>query len=81
MNFGMASPYIEAFGIARAAATKVFSIIDNKPVINLSKGKGKKLPEVKGNLKFQNIMFNYPSRPDVDVSILLYKYLMKLLSC
>ncbi|KAI4471553.1 atp-binding cassette sub-family b [Holotrichia oblita] len=67
MNFGMASPYIEAFGIARGAATKVFSVIDNEPIINKSKGSGKQLQDVKGNLKFTNVKFSYPSRSDVEV--------------
>lgn len=67
MNFGMASPYIEAFGIARGAATKVFSVIDNEPVINQSKGSGKKLENLKGNIKFANVKFSYPSRSDVEV--------------
>ncbi|GJQ78971.1 hypothetical protein Trydic_g133 [Trypoxylus dichotomus] len=67
MNFGMASPYIEAFGIARGAATKVFSVIDNVPIINQSKGSGRRLTKVRGDLVFKNVTFNYPSRSDVEV--------------
>lgn len=68
MNFGIASPYIEAFGISRAAATKIFSVINHKPTINLSKGNGVKPNSFKGNVQFRNVAFHYPSRADVPVS-------------
>ncbi|CAG9824400.1 unnamed protein product [Phaedon cochleariae] len=67
MNFGISSPYIEAFGISKAAAGKIFSVIDNVPTINLSKGKGKQNDKIKGNIKFSNVNFHYPSRPDVPI--------------
>ncbi|XP_044258218.1 ATP-dependent translocase ABCB1 [Tribolium madens] len=67
MNFGISSPYIEAFGVARAAASKVYQIIDNIPKINLSKGKGDKIQDLKGNIKFKNVRFVYPSREDVPI--------------
>lgn len=67
MNFGMASPYIETFGIAKAAAAKVFSVIDNIPIINVSKGNGTKPDRIEGNIKFNNVNFHYPSRKAVKV--------------
>lgn len=69
MNFGISSPYIEAFSVARAAATKVFQVIDNIPIINLSKGKGDTISKLRGNILFENVKFFYPSRPDVSVRI------------
>lgn len=69
MNLGMSSPYIEAFGIARGAASKIFQVIDNQPTINNSKGNGKTSAKVHGNIQFKDITFNYPSRPDVEVSV------------
>lgn len=69
MNFGISSPYIEAFSVARAAATKVFQVIDNLPIINLSKGKGDTISKLRGNILFENVRFVYPSRPDVPVRI------------
>lgn len=68
MNFGMASPYIETFGIAQAAAAKIYSVIDNIPVINQSKGKGEKPGKIDGNIVFQDVHFQYPSRPTVQVN-------------
>ncbi|KAK9700678.1 ABC transporter [Popillia japonica] len=81
MNFGMASPYIEAFGIARGAATKVFSVIDNEPVINqwhrrtskLSASheaqppKSSALSTTSPSLINLKGAFSYPSRSDVEV--------------
>lgn len=67
MNFGMASPYIETFGVGRAAAAKVFSVIDNIPIINTSKGNGEKPEKIEGNIRFQDVHFHYPSRKAVKV--------------
>ncbi|XP_057672647.1 ATP-dependent translocase ABCB1-like [Diorhabda carinulata] len=67
MNFGIASPYIEAFGISKAAAAKIFSVINHAPTINASKGKGKKLNSLRGNVQFKNVNFSYPSRKDVPI--------------
>lgn len=73
MNFGVSSPYIEAFGIARAAASKVFSVIDTIPTINLSKGNGEKINNLQGKISFKNVKFHYPSRKDVPVSEIIFK--------
>ncbi|XP_030753782.1 ATP-dependent translocase ABCB1 [Sitophilus oryzae] len=67
MSFGVASPFIEAFSMAKAAGGKVFHIIDGLPKINLSKNNGEKLPQVRGNIKFQDVNFHYPSRKDVPI--------------
>lgn len=69
MNFGMASPYIETFGIAQAAAAKIYSVIDSIPVINQSKGKGERPDKIEGNIVLQDVHFQYPSRPTVQVNI------------
>ncbi|CAG9838848.1 unnamed protein product [Diabrotica balteata] len=66
-NFGGASPYIEAFGISKAAASKIFSVIDHKPTINLSKENGKTLDVLKGNIQFKDVNFSYPSRKNVPI--------------
>lgn len=68
MNFGMSSPYIEAFGLSKAAGAKIFQIIDNIPIINLSKGKGETISRLNGTIIFKNVKFDYPSRKDVPVS-------------
>ncbi|KAI7815643.1 ABC subfamily B member 5, partial [Rhyzopertha dominica] len=67
MNFGIASPYIETFGLAQAAAAKIYSIIDNIPVINKSKGVGDRPEKIEGNIVFQDVHFHYPSRATVQI--------------
>ncbi|ERL93338.1 hypothetical protein D910_10631 [Dendroctonus ponderosae] len=67
MNFGVASPFIEAFATAKAAGGKIFHTIDTSPTINQSKNSGAKLDQVRGNIKLQNVKFQYPSRKDVPI--------------
>ncbi|KAK5639991.1 hypothetical protein RI129_010802 [Pyrocoelia pectoralis] len=67
MNFGMSSPYIEQFGISKGAATKIFAVIDNIPIINASKSTGLKPNAAKGDIKFRKVHFEYPSRKDVKI--------------
>ncbi|KAK4872476.1 hypothetical protein RN001_014505 [Aquatica leii] len=67
MNFGVSSPLIEQFGISKGAAAKIFSVIDSKPTINLSKTTGKVLTKTKGDIVFKNVHFEYPSRNDVKI--------------
>ncbi|XP_066148568.1 ATP-dependent translocase ABCB1 [Euwallacea fornicatus] len=67
MSFGVASPFIEAFSTGKAAGGKIFHIINTDPTINLSKNKGEKLSEVKGNISFRGVKFHYPSRKDVPI--------------
>ena len=52
---------------AGPAAAKVFKIINRKPLIDASSTEGSQLPVVKGTIKFDDIRFAYPSRPDVIV--------------
>lgn len=63
--FGQGAPYFEKFSSAQGAAGKIFSIIDNNPIINNSKGKGKTVEHVVGHLRLSNIHFSYPSRKGV----------------
>ncbi|XP_043921481.1 ATP-dependent translocase ABCB1-like [Protopterus annectens] len=64
---GQASPHIEAFSIARAAAYSIYEIIDSKPSIDSFSEEGYKPDNIKGTVEFKNVHFNYPSRPDVKV--------------
>ncbi|POI25012.1 hypothetical protein CIB84_011238, partial [Bambusicola thoracicus] len=66
-SIGQTAPSIEAFANARGAAYAIFNIIDNEPQIDSYSDAGHKPDHIKGNLEFQNVFFNYPSRPDVEV--------------
>lgn len=69
MNFGMASPYIETFTLAKAAAAKIYSVIESTPIINQSKGFGEIPDKIVGNIVFQDVYFYYPARGSVPVSV------------
>ncbi|XP_022920637.1 ATP-dependent translocase ABCB1-like [Onthophagus taurus] len=66
-NFGQCAPYFQIFSVACGAATKIYSVIDEEPIINASKGHGRRLPNLKGNIVFKDVKFNYPSRKDVQI--------------
>ncbi|KAM9386940.1 ATP-dependent translocase ABCB1-like [Phaethornis superciliosus] len=66
-SIGQTAPSIEAFASARGAAYTVFNIIDNEPKIDSYSESGHKPDHIQGNLEFQNVYFNYPSRPDVEI--------------
>ncbi|XP_053119930.1 ATP-dependent translocase ABCB1 isoform X2 [Hemicordylus capensis] len=66
-SIGQVSPNLEAFAVARGAAYAIFNIIDNEPKIDSYSETGYKPDKINGNLDFQNVSFNYPSRPDVQV--------------
>ncbi|XP_067843433.1 bile salt export pump-like isoform X2 [Heptranchias perlo] len=67
LNFGQASPCLEAFASGRGAATKIFETIDREPEIDCMSEEGYKLNKVKGDIEFHSVTFNYPSRPDVKI--------------
>nr|CAD7601337.1 unnamed protein product [Timema genevievae] len=67
MSLGIASPYIEAFGIAKGAGAKVFSVINRVSPINSTSEDGIKPTGIKGSITFSNVHFQYPSRADVKV--------------
>ncbi|NXH11661.1 MDR1 protein, partial [Bucco capensis] len=69
-SIGQTAPSIEAFASARGAAYAVFKIIDSVSsfaITFLFSEAGYKPDYIKGNVEFQDVYFNYPSRPDVEV--------------
>lgn len=68
MSFGTASPFIEAFAVAKAAGGKIFHIIETPPTINMSKSRGVQTDKIKGDIEIRDVSFEYPSRKDVPVS-------------
>lgn len=66
-SLGILGPFIETFGIAKGAAAKVFKTIEQTSVINPLAETGKIPASCEGNIQFNNVAFNYPSRPEVDV--------------
>ncbi|KAL4715421.1 hypothetical protein ACJJTC_015324, partial [Scirpophaga incertulas] len=66
-NFGISSTLMEVFGVARGAGAQIFNLIDNVPTINPLLNEGSAPTSVSGNIELSNVVFNYPSRPDVPV--------------
>ncbi|XP_057799135.1 ABC transporter B family member 2-like [Salvia miltiorrhiza] len=65
LSLGQAAPDITAFIRAKAAAYPIFEMIERNGASKSSSRDGKKLSKVEGHIKFKNVMFSYPSRPDV----------------
>ena len=63
MSLGGIAPNIAGFAAAKAAGKKAFDIIDRQPQIKLDAPDAVK-HEMAGEIKFENVNFFYPSRPD-----------------
>ena len=66
-RIGFLAPYLEAFTIARGAAGKIYRIIERVPRIDSISENGKKPGTISGSIKFRNVSFSYPSRPDTPI--------------
>lgn len=66
----MTTPLFETLAGARGAAQSVWKIIKRKSEIDPLDPKGLQLDKLKGDIEFENVKFNYPSRPDDPVSFL-----------
>ncbi|CAI2342546.1 unnamed protein product [Caenorhabditis sp. 36 PRJEB53466] len=62
-----ASPQIPVFLSCHSAAAPIFEIIDRIVPIDSTSSKGELLWKVRGNVKFENVRFKYPTRPEVQV--------------
>ncbi|KAJ4304148.1 GTPase-activating protein [Collariella sp. IMI 366227] len=66
-NLGNVAPNIQAFTTALGAAAKIYSTIDRSSPIDSSSDTGRKLENVVGTIRLENIKHIYPSRPEVVV--------------
>ncbi|KAG6551372.1 hypothetical protein Mapa_007018 [Marchantia paleacea] len=67
LSLGQAMPNMSAFGKGRAAAYKIFQMVDHEPTINRTDPTAKKLDSVQGLIELRNVEFVYPSRPDTKI--------------
>ncbi|XP_070567625.1 ATP-dependent translocase ABCB1-like isoform X2 [Ptychodera flava] len=65
-SLGNAGPSIGDIATARGAAAHIWEIIDNQPSIDSSSLDGEK-PPIEGNIEFEDVHFQYPSRKTVKV--------------
>lgn len=66
-SLGNALPFVNAVSTAIGAASTIFSIINRKPEIDPYSDEGLKPNKVNGCIKFENVTFCYPARPEVKV--------------
>ncbi|KAJ0824452.1 putative ABC-type xenobiotic transporter [Helianthus annuus] len=67
LSLGQAAPDISAFIRAKAAAYPIFEMIERKTVTKTSEKTGRTLAKVEGHIRFDDVRFSYPSRPDVMI--------------
>ncbi|KAL8928056.1 MAG: hypothetical protein Q9172_001111 [Xanthocarpia lactea] len=62
------APFLQIFAAAAAASERIQSVIDRSSGIDgAAASNGKKLDQVRGAIKFDDVTFRYPSRPDSSV--------------
>ncbi|XP_045770126.1 multidrug resistance protein homolog 49-like [Maniola jurtina] len=66
-NIAMLNPHLEIFSTARGAAKSLFGLLERQSKINALNNSGLKPDAFKGDIVFDNLYFNYPSRPDMKV--------------
>ena len=66
-SLAMLAPEMQAISHARGAAAKLFATIDRVPSIDSESESGLKPETVNGEITVENVDFNYPSRPDVQI--------------
>jgi len=64
MSLGQLAPSFKAFQLAKQTAYKVFNVIERTPLIDYENRHGAEIVEMQGNIKFENVTFNYPANPD-----------------
>lgn len=63
--FGQALPFLKDLAEAKGTAKRVFDLIDTKSSIDIFDNEsGIVLPDLVGDVEFENVFFSYPQRPD-----------------
>ena len=66
MNVGQATPYVEAFSMAKAAAGTIFAVIDRKPVIDSLSEEGMKTLKWLINTSYLQLLKIISNRPKTN---------------
>ncbi|KAH0832051.1 ste6-like protein [Lanmaoa asiatica] len=66
-SLAMMAPEMQAIAYGRSAAAKLFATIERIPDIDSSDPGGLIPDKVLGEITFEDVKFNYPSRPDVPI--------------
>ena len=61
------TPVIKSFALGKKALARFVNIYERVPTIDIENPSGKVLNSVYGEVKFNNVQFSYPSRPNQEV--------------
>lgn len=67
MNIGQSSSLAPDFAKAKAAAQRIFQLLQKKPLIDIYSQEGEKPTDIYGEITFQGVEFSYPTRKDAQV--------------
>lgn len=67
MAVGQVSSFAPDYAKAKVSAAHIIMIIEKVPLIDSYSTEGLKLNTLEGNVTFNEVMFNYPTRPDIPV--------------
>jgi ATP-binding cassette subfamily B (MDR/TAP) protein 1 len=66
-SLALLAPELQAITTGRGAAAKIYATIDLVPSIDSASEEGLKPSTVVGEIRLENVDFNYPARPDVQI--------------
>ncbi|CAF3377225.1 unnamed protein product [Rotaria socialis] len=66
-SLGQAAPHLQSVAQARGAAYTLWKIIDTRSKITINNPDGVRKNDIVGDIRFSNVHFSYPSRPDVSI--------------
>uniref|UniRef100_F6WK97 ATP-binding cassette subfamily B member 1 n=1 Tax=Xenopus tropicalis TaxID=8364 RepID=F6WK97_XENTR len=67
MALGQTSSFAPDYTKAMISAAHIFSLLERVPLIDSYSKEGEKPQNCGGNVQFQGVQFNYPTRPDITV--------------
>ncbi|KAL4617085.1 multidrug resistance protein 1-like, partial [Arapaima gigas] len=67
MAVGEANSFTPNYAKAKVSAAHIFTLLNRTPAIDNESEEGKKPSEFEGNVRFKDVLFNYPSRPKVPI--------------
>ncbi|XP_074122734.1 ATP-dependent translocase ABCB1 isoform X4 [Sminthopsis crassicaudata] len=67
MAVGQTSSFAPDYAKAKISASHIIKLLEQKPMIDSYSEEGQKLKKFEGNVSFNEVVFNYPTRPDIPV--------------
>ncbi|KAK9762520.1 hypothetical protein K7432_011664 [Basidiobolus ranarum] len=66
-NAGNIFSLIPDLSKAKHAASRIITLLDRQPIIDVANAQGDKVNSVAGHITFRNVHFRYPTRPEIPV--------------